>query len=475
MARVKYYDTTTSTWKYADCGGTVNIDEVSVQMLNFIETLEEAPKTIYTPFLDREKGRYITGTSVTQAQWDAAGINTARFFSTPWFFNAQNADSETYAIFTALGGNYKQTNEYGIEPGKYYFYVPFYLYDTQTLRVLTSTYSLFSEAVANDSYEVITNSNPVKVSEDLPLGSSDNQTYHLFMYEIEIPEGKYGYIITPHSVSYSQDNNGFSSYMHLSTVPLDNPGSYTETSPISFSDTVKKYYFGVTEDGQKLMDGLREQIGGSDNSNTNYPINTYNKTYVLGGDSGTSYGATVIEETISGVTGAVGTVRSVAGTKFTDTVAGGGLWFVDQYHDTGYPDIVCLCWGGNFDSGGVGSVEADYMEDGTTTPTTTLGALRYIVQDIRTVSPDTVIIGWIPYQMNLDGSWESRKTVYDQIREGYKLLGIPIIDAFNESGIVPRDMMDFDGGGIGSDQGHPSSYGQKRLAKLIANTIIRYA
>ena len=77
--------------------------------------------------------------------------------------------------------------------------------------------------------------------------------------------------------------------------------------------------------------------------------------------------------------------------------------------------------------------------------------------------------------MNLDNSYDSRKTVYDQIREGYKLLGIPIIDAFYESGIVPRDMMAFDGGGIGGDSGHPSSYGRIRIAKLIANTIIRYA
>ena len=76
--------------------------------------------------------------------------------------------------------------------------------------------------------------------------------------------------------------------------------------------------------------------------------------------------------------------------------------------------------------------------------------------------------------MNLEESYDSRKVVYDQIREGYKLLGIPIIDAFYDSGIVPRDMMPFDGGGIGGDSGHPSSYGYKRIAKLIANTIIRY-
>ena len=225
------------------------------------------------------------------------------------------------------------------------------------------------------------------------------------------------------------------------------------------------------------MQGLKKLLSGesdSDNKGTGYPINTYNKTYVIGGDSGTSYGSEVITETIKERTGMVGTVRSVAGSKFTGTESGGGIWFRNQYHDSGYPNVVCLCWGGNFDSGGVGSIKEDYGADGTI-PTTTLGALRYIVEDIRTVSPDTCIIGWIPYQMNLDGSYENRKVVYEQIREAYGKLAIPIVDAFYESGIVPRDMMSFDGGGIGGDGGHPSSYGYKRIAKLIANTIIRYA
>lgn len=445
---------------------------VSVEKLDFIETLEEYPETIGAIF---RVGKYLTSANSTLENWES-NINREYFFSTPWFFHDLTEDSEVYNIFTALGGNYTQVNEDGLAPGKYYFYYPVNVGNIPTLRILTSSYSSFTDAVLNNSYDVLSTTSPVTVVSADELGLTvSNYPLSIVLHEFTIPEGVYGFLCSPRIIIYNTSDE-MKPYFHLSKVPISDVLNYTELTPTSFDDTLKYYYFGATDLGSKLMQGLKKLLSGesdSDNEGTGYPINTYNKTYVIGGDSGTSYGSEVINETIKKRTGMIGSVRSVAGSKFTGTESGGGLWFRDQYHDSGYPDVVCLCWGGNFDSGGVGSVKEDYGADDTT-PTTTLGALRYIVEDIRTVSPDTLILGWIPYQMNLEESYDSRKVVYDQIREGYKLLGIPIIDAFYDSGIVPRDMMPFDGGGIGGDSGHPSSYGYKRIAKLIANTIIRY-
>ena len=368
-----------------------------------------------------------------------------------------------------------------MESGKYYFYYPCNVSNTPEIRVLTSSYDSFTGAATNNDYEVLSVASAITVVSHDVFGlsagnSAGNYPLSIVMNEFTIPEGKCGFICSPRIVIYNTTEE-MKPYFHLSKVPIPDVLNYNELTPTSFSETLKYFYFGETEAGKKLMQGLKKKMGSADdnvNEGTGYPINTYNKTFVIGGDSGTSYGGEVITETIKERTGMVGTVRSVAGSKFTGTESGGGIWFRNQYHDSGYPDVVCLCWGGNFDSGGVGSIKEDYGADGTI-PTTTLGALRYIVEDIRTVSPETLILGWIPYQMNLDESYDSRKVVYDKIREGYKLLGIPIIDAFYESGIVPRDMMDFDGGGIGGDHGHPSNYGLIRIAKLIANTIIRYA
>lgn len=446
---------------------------VSVGKLDFIETLEEEPQTVSAPC---RVGKWLTSANSTLENWKS-NIDREYFFSTPWFFHNLTEDSEVYNIFTALGGNYMQANEDGLESGKYYFYYPCHVPNTPKLRVLTSSYDSFTDAATNNDYEVLSVASAITVvSHDVFGLSASNYPLSIVMNEFTVPEGKCGFICSPKIVIYNTTKE-MKPYFHLSKVPIPDVLNYNELTPTSFSETLKYFYFGETEAGKKLMRGLKKKMGSADdnvNEGTGYPINTYNKTFVIGGDSGTSYGGEVITETIKERTGMVGTVRSVAGSKFTGTESGGGIWFRNQYHDSGYPDVVCLCWGGNFDSGGVGSVKEDYGADDTI-PTTTLGALRYIVEDIRTVSPDTLILGWIPYQMNLDESYDSRKVVYDQIREGYKLLGIPIIDAFYESGIVPRDMMSFDGGGIGGDSGHPSSYGYKRIAKLIANTIIRYA
>lgn len=446
---------------------------VTVKNLDFVETLEEEPQTVSAPY---RVGKYLVSTNSTLENWKS-NIDRGYFFSTPWFFHNLTEDSEVYNIFTALGGNYTQANEDGLKSGKYYFYYTGNVPNIPEFRVLTSSYNSFTDAATNNDYEVLSVASAITVvSHDVFGLYAGNYPLSIVMNEFTIPEGKYGFVCSPKIAIYNTTEE-MKPYFHLSKVPIPDVLNYKELTPTSFSETLKYFYFGKTEAGEKLMQGLKKKMGSADdnvNEGAGYPINTYNKTFVIGGDSGTSYGGEVITETIKERTGMVGSVRSVAGSKFTGTGNGGGIWFRDQYHDSGYPDVVCLCWGGNFDAGGVGNVKEDYGADGTI-PTTTLGALRYIVEDIRTVSPETLILGWIPYQMNLDESYDSRKIVYDQIREGYKLLSIPVIDAFYESGIVPRDMMGFDGGGIGGDSGHPSSYGYMRIAILIANMIIRYA
>lgn len=455
---------------------------------------------VYAPYrwdkLDGTSRGWIAGNDISLETYLSNRRTDVAFFDMPYLFNNQVEGNVLGDIFNALVGrsNYVSMHYKALKPGEYRYHVPVSMFNgvvsNITCKIIKCSYNNvgdFFNAIINDGYNAYTVSDisPVTLASETETGwaGGKGNTYGLAQYSFTVQEGEYAFLTCISLLSDATptgDNiatNEMYKHYHLAmNTIIDEPLTYTDTETIKFGTiTVEN---GDSSNGSD-SGGTGENTGSSSGGTTTtsksaYPMNTYGKTVVVGGDSGTSYGADSIVEYVKKYCGATVSVRSVAGSKFTGTENGGGLWFVNQYHNVGYPNVVCLCWGGNFDAS-VGSVTADYMEDGTTTPTTTLGALRYIVEDIRKVSPNTLILGWIPYQMNLDNSWESRKTVYDQIREGYKLLAIPIIDAFYESGIVPRDMMSFDEGGIGGDQGHPSGYGQERIAKLIANTIIRYA
>lgn len=430
-------------------------NQIDIEKIDCVTEKQVKTNTIYTPF---GKNGYMKGSSVTYEAWKNA-IATNMFFNAPRI-QPQNEDSEIYKLYE-ICGDYDAINTKGLETGTYYFYFPTEQYQ-RNVDIIISTDSTLEAIYENALNDNVTYTKISLTYEDLSTIATNSEmgweTLYLKMLQFTVPSGYYGYIHVPLGMNtdFQTGANGEThNYYHLSKEPLQNPICYddvTQTDFDSISSMTKDVYVG-----------------------TGYPRNTLGKSFVLGGDSGVSYGKTEIFEEIKNRCGMYGYHYSLAGSIFSGTEKGGGIYMRDHFHALGgYPDVVLLCWGGNNDLNGVGTVTADYMEDGETIPTTTLGALRYIVEDIRTLSPDTMIIGWIPYQMNLDGSWEWRKEKYDQIREGYKLLSIPVIDAFYESGIVPRDMMNYDGGGISSDNGHPSTYGKKRIAKLIANTIIRY-
>ena len=454
-----------------------------------LDTLKKLPDTIFAQ-------QWIINIYLASGQFTWDNFNEklelykdTHFFSVPWGFHNPAEADELYGFYNYIsnGGtmNIRYSNYHGLEPGTYYYIAQFgtsgSASNSEDVQFICSTQSdivsAYNKYLDDPKSSTFATLNGIDYTEPIKTEIYTSGYYKVRLYQFTVPDGMYGYLAVRSTYRNSTAADSFSNELvklsHISKVMIN--ADFSETYPLTF-DEQTYYYFGKTTLGKMLMHGLSEMFSNNTEStqNSGYPINTYGKTYVLVGDSGTSYGAADIEKAIKERCGCVGSVKSVAGTKFSDTVNGGGLWFYNQYHDSGYPDIVVLCWGGNFDSGGVGSITEDYIYDDTNTPTTTLGALRCIIEDIRTVSPNTCIIGWIPYQMNLDGSYENRKVVYEQIREAYGKLAIPIVDAFYESGIVPRDMMGFDGGGIGSDSGHPSAYGRKRIAKLIANTIIRY-
>lgn len=452
-----------------------------------LETIEGG--IVYAPprwdKLDGSTRGYITGTDISLETYLSSRVNDIAFFDMPYLFHNQSDGNVLGDIFYSIARrkNYVGMHYNALKPAKYHFYIPLSSKATSTCKLVKCKYdniSDFFSAIIYDNYTDYTVAEipfTTVLTSDETSWESGGYKISLVRYDFTIDENIYGFLVYTDAVlpvpsQSSMETLSYAKYYHLAmNTTIEDPLSYTDTETIKFGQ--------ITIDNNNTNSDQGSNNTGTDgntsiSNNNSYPKNVYRKTITIGGDSGTSYGSSEIIEYIKKYCGVIASVRSVAGSKFTGTESGGGIWFAKQYHDVGYPDIVCLCWGGNFDSGGVGSIKENYGQDDTT-PTTTLGALRYIVEDIRTVSPDTLILGWIPYQMNLDNSYDSRKTVYDQIREGYKLLGIPIIDAFYESGIVPRDMMAFDGGGIGGDSGHPSSYGRIRIAKLIANTIIRYA
>lgn len=451
------------------------------------ETIEGG--IVYAPYrwnkIDGSTIGWISGTNISLETYLSNRRTDIAFFDMPYLFNMQEDGNVLGDIFNALAGrsNYVAMHYNALKPAKYHYYIPVSMasggVNNITCKIIKCDYNNiedFFNAIINDGYSdyTVSDISPITVATETETSWNDGgYNYGLAQYSFVVECGKYGFLTAISLLSCpTADNietNEMFKFYHLAmNTIIDDPLTYTDTETIEFGTITVE---NGSSSGGSSGDGTS---GNTSTSKSSYPMNTYGKTVVIGGDSGTSYGGSVISDYIKKYCGSTVSVRSVAGSKFTGTESGGGIWFRNQYHDVGYPDVVCLCWGGNFDSGGVGDIKSDYGADGTT-PTTTLGALRYIVEDIRTISPETIILGWIPYQMNLDNSWESRKVVYDQIREGYKLLAIPIIDAFYEAGIVPRDMMPFDEGGIGGDSGHPSDYGFIRIAKLIANTIIRYA
>lgn len=421
---------------------------------NVVEKQVET-QAIYAPF---GKNGYTVGMPLSYDTWKGAIVSDT-FFDAPRI-QSQGEDSEIYKLYQ-ICGDYDAINTKGLETGTYYFYFPTAQYEC-SLNIIISTDSTLQAMFENAVNDNITYAKTSLVYGDLSTVATNDEMgwekLYLKMVQFTVPSGYYGYIHVPLGMNtdfQTGANKETHNYYHLSKEPLQDPMGYDDVTQIDFdsvSPITKDVYVG-----------------------TGYPRNTLGKSFVLGGDSSVSYGAAEIFEEIKNRCGMYGYNYSLAGSIFSGTEWGNGIYMRNHFHELGgYPDVVLLCWGGNNDSDGLGSVDADYGADGTL-PTTTLGALRYIVEDIRTLSPNTTIIGWIQYQRNNDNSYDWEKTRWETIREAYKLLSIPFIDAYCEAGIVRRDWMNYDGGGLSGDLAHPSDYGKKRIAELIANTIIRYA
>lgn len=248
--------------------------------------------------------------------------------------------------------------------------------------------------------------------------------------QYDIPEGQYAVLSSLRSGTVSNTNHFVNNWFAVFTTDIfSEPTRMPKGSSLQMLDAINKEGFGKgTAENEYFQRYLREQIDKI--MPMYYCLQTRGKSLYVGGDSLTQYsggdGFGVNNGFITNYNKYFGfktiTSHGYAGSTWSGTSGGGGIKRITDLITAGVPyDVFIFAWGTNPDTDGVGTVDDEASE----TATTTCGAMKWCIEQLRATFPKSAIGIVIPPPKMSETDMDAQADIMIQLCEK---LHVPYID-----------------------------------------------